>query len=375
MQYSNFEFLCRGLGCVEQGKTSRSDTANQYFLFCSQDSFRDANDLLYLRARYYKPDIGVFISEDPYEGSINEPMSLNRYAYVQGNPINKTDPSGMVVCSDLPFTGQGECIRKVNELYRDFRITLTEDEALSPQTKEHWISARLNNAYDAVQAIKAKLGGLTQQAIGGTELRLVWQSPGTEAAQTTRCDLLSLFLNLPNSSDHVHSVDNLIHEFGHVLTLSSPTGRTANSETTEGPASDMENRPVALWGQIQAYRGFGENVGWNTDERESSSDSAAEVVADMFLYWVQGYSFDGDTVGQARSRFMDGGDIPDLNGNPLTRPLVEGSNSSDGSVIRSAGIAAWARNASCSASAVPTGSALENDPYLLAANSGWCTFT
>ncbi|MBK8138279.1 MAG: RHS repeat-associated core domain-containing protein [Chloroflexi bacterium] len=56
----------------------------------------DANELVYLRNRYYHPGVGTFISQDPYEGTMNNPVSLNRYSYVQGNPVNVTDPSGMI---------------------------------------------------------------------------------------------------------------------------------------------------------------------------------------------------------------------------------------------------------------------------------------
>jgi RHS repeat-associated protein len=55
----------------------------------------DENRLVYLRARYYSRDLGTFISQDPSEGSMNDPMSLNGYAYAHGNPINRTDPSGL----------------------------------------------------------------------------------------------------------------------------------------------------------------------------------------------------------------------------------------------------------------------------------------
>ena len=55
----------------------------------------DANGLLYLRARHYAPRLGAFPSLDPYEGSAMRPMSLNGYAWVEGNAVNRTDPSGM----------------------------------------------------------------------------------------------------------------------------------------------------------------------------------------------------------------------------------------------------------------------------------------
>ncbi len=49
----------------------------------------DANALVYLRARYYHPGLGVFTSLDPVEG-------VNRYQYVGGNVANMVDPGGMI---------------------------------------------------------------------------------------------------------------------------------------------------------------------------------------------------------------------------------------------------------------------------------------
>jgi RHS repeat-associated protein len=49
----------------------------------------DGNGLVYLRARYYAPGIGVFTALDPVEDG-------NRYAWVAGNVANRVDPSGMI---------------------------------------------------------------------------------------------------------------------------------------------------------------------------------------------------------------------------------------------------------------------------------------
>ena len=45
----------------------------------------------YLRARYYDPTTGTFLTRDPIETITREP-----YGYVGGNPLNATDPSGLV---------------------------------------------------------------------------------------------------------------------------------------------------------------------------------------------------------------------------------------------------------------------------------------
>lgn len=50
--------------------------------------------LYYLRARYYNPVSGRFLSQDPYPGEIITPSSLHRYRYASGNPTNRVDPFG-----------------------------------------------------------------------------------------------------------------------------------------------------------------------------------------------------------------------------------------------------------------------------------------
>ena len=41
-----------------------------------------------MRARYYNPQIKRFINRDIIDGSITDSQSLNKYSYVQGNPIS-----------------------------------------------------------------------------------------------------------------------------------------------------------------------------------------------------------------------------------------------------------------------------------------------
>ena len=55
----------------------------------------DANGLYYMRARYYNPDIKRFVNADILAGSITDGRTLNRYAYVNGNPISFVDPFGL----------------------------------------------------------------------------------------------------------------------------------------------------------------------------------------------------------------------------------------------------------------------------------------
>jgi RHS repeat-associated protein len=52
-------------------------------------------ELLYLRARYYQPEVGRFITRDPLRANLRVAQSFNRYIYTANNPVNKADPAGL----------------------------------------------------------------------------------------------------------------------------------------------------------------------------------------------------------------------------------------------------------------------------------------
>jgi RHS repeat-associated protein len=55
----------------------------------------DTSGLTYLRARYYEPSLGRFMSRDMWSGAIRLTATLNRYMYVGSNPTTLADPSGL----------------------------------------------------------------------------------------------------------------------------------------------------------------------------------------------------------------------------------------------------------------------------------------
>jgi RHS repeat-associated protein len=50
--------------------------------------------LYYLRARYYNPQTGRFLSRDPEDGKATNPATLHKYLYAGGDPVNRVDRSG-----------------------------------------------------------------------------------------------------------------------------------------------------------------------------------------------------------------------------------------------------------------------------------------
>ncbi len=58
----------------------------------------------YLRARYYDPLLGRFVSKDAFGGVIERPASQNSYLYADANPVSNTDPSGYFTMGDVSAT-------------------------------------------------------------------------------------------------------------------------------------------------------------------------------------------------------------------------------------------------------------------------------
>ncbi|MGE5398713.1 MAG: RHS repeat domain-containing protein [Chitinophagales bacterium] len=56
--------------------------------------FDSESGVYYLNSRYYSSNLGRFISRDKFQGFLDEPLSLNQYAYCENNPVNRIDPDG-----------------------------------------------------------------------------------------------------------------------------------------------------------------------------------------------------------------------------------------------------------------------------------------
>lgn len=75
------------------------------FLYNGRDGVTDDNNgLLYMRSRYYSPQLARFLQKDYLFGNIHNPQTLNRYAFGRGNPVSYIDPLGLTALRDLAFT-------------------------------------------------------------------------------------------------------------------------------------------------------------------------------------------------------------------------------------------------------------------------------
>jgi RHS repeat-associated protein len=101
---------------------SAGTTANSYLFTGEQRDAETGN--YYLRARYYSPEAGGFVSKDDWRGNSQQPLSLNRYLYAAANPVTNGDPNGK------QFTSIGAAMAVVNVL--DISVNISPVPAFGP---------------------------------------------------------------------------------------------------------------------------------------------------------------------------------------------------------------------------------------------------
>jgi len=76
--------------------TEQTETVPNEFKYAGETCDAETG-LYYLRARYYDPDTGRFISKDSMEGDLWNPLSQNLYTYCENDPLGNVDPWGQAV--------------------------------------------------------------------------------------------------------------------------------------------------------------------------------------------------------------------------------------------------------------------------------------
>ena len=69
---------------------SSGTTANPFKYVGRYGVMDEGNGLSYIRARYYAPVLGRFITKDPLTGKDGDSQSLNRYVYALNNPVTQS---------------------------------------------------------------------------------------------------------------------------------------------------------------------------------------------------------------------------------------------------------------------------------------------
>ena len=134
------------------GETARSN--NSAFQTRKYTSYeRDANGGDDAMMRRYGATQSRFAQPDPYDGSYNfsDPQSLNRYAYVQNDPVNFVDPSGLNAVSPDTRWGGADSFGHFGSQFHDSGYNI------------YYIDVVIG-----VETTRAYFGGSTSIYLGGT---------------------------------------------------------------------------------------------------------------------------------------------------------------------------------------------------------------
>ena len=155
--YKVYHFDCRGSTVVltdalgnftdtfaydTYGKlVSRTGTTPVIFGYNGRDGVvTDTNGLIYMRARYYSPDMKRFVNADIVAGSISNAVTLNRFAYANGNPVSFVDPFGLMSEAAM----QKKLLRDEERFHGPVKKTLNESAQVSPQRSRSYYVNKLS---------------------------------------------------------------------------------------------------------------------------------------------------------------------------------------------------------------------------------------
>ncbi len=120
-----------------------SSLENPYQFIGTYGVSHDENGLYHMHRRYYDPETGCFMNEDP----LGLAAGLNLYDYVEGDPVNRTDPGGL--------TWGGELVRLVDYVSAKDEAVIMEGgevEFYSSPLKNRWLKPSPLNPLEEVWA-------------------------------------------------------------------------------------------------------------------------------------------------------------------------------------------------------------------------------
>jgi RHS repeat-associated protein len=138
-------------------------TTSQPFQYNGRDGvMTDPNGLYYMRARYYHPGLKRFLNRDLIRGDISDGQTLNRYAYVNGDPVKYVDPLGLFKC-EQPITKGTSKLEEVDQLAKNYNLN---DETFNAHILDRHgpnstvaNKSKFNSDFDIKQGIDDTLSG------------------------------------------------------------------------------------------------------------------------------------------------------------------------------------------------------------------------
>ncbi len=178
--------------------------------------YDEESGLYYLRARYYDPVLGRFISNDPYEGDITDPLSRNAYIYCANNPLIYVDPEGKFLVALGYFAAAVAGAVAVTGATAKVADTISGTNSsgkVYSDTKTYLSSSEAQKAYIATGAAVATTGMARFSFSGGVAYleQMVQRFQNLPVIKTIQKEVISIgYKNLDKIIVAQQTVDDLI---------------------------------------------------------------------------------------------------------------------------------------------------------------------
>ena len=210
----------------------------------------DTSGLVFLRARYMQPTLGVFLGRDPWRGDQRRPGSMNGWNYVAGDPINNIDPSGRCQYGDTACQTVAQIIETTYHIKID-RGSVNRDDcddlfARMPGVSISWTTEELMTLHEALDLTKSFLDKTSHPfdgALGdhGYEIQRVHL---TDQGATVLLTTMAPKTQVPDGGISDKSIiASLMHEFFHAFDYLTLSGSGRNQTVvSDDPAFNQGNK-------------------------------------------------------------------------------------------------------------------------------------
>ena len=149
----------------------------------------DETELYFYRSRYYDASVGRFTTKDRFEGLLDKPLTLHKYGYANGNPVNYVDPEGdIAILTAIAIVGAGVALYQLYDAGKNLANSAERTESLN---KQYWQAINSGDLNRAQELYSRRNNSAVQTAAYGAFL--VAETPGTSASlgrpPSSRADL------------------------------------------------------------------------------------------------------------------------------------------------------------------------------------------
>ena len=236
------------------------------YRYCGEN-YDEETGLYYLRARYYDPRIGRFLTEDPAKDG------LNWYVYCGGNPVMFVDPSGLIsaVFVSSNMSGQAD----VRAKYYEDKYG-TDAYIIKVSSAEEFVK-RWNDFFEVTNEYGTDIDAIEIISHGSIEGKV-----GKDDGGTAYSTGFIYFTDSKKNKLYARSIEGMEDGDYSVDSLISITAKELNIEGCNTANKDTYNVVYGFMQRVNAksYTGFDGGAQWDEDTGDHVAGGGSYVPDD-----------------------------------------------------------------------------------------------